>query len=228
MRARMEWAAVVDAHHHALAVLRIGDAHVARDRQRRVRRGHLVHVVDLAAGSFLPVIALAVPAGHPALAKRLQRGHRHVFLAHCLVRADWRTCAAARSSAPRRRRARGCRADTVRAVVLVVAARVDVEPQRARGTRSQAAKKIRLMIRTRLCHPRSCSAPGRRARSRGTACSCPGFSGFAAATVNGAAGSKMTRSAGAPAASLPDEMPSTRAGSEVMRASVAASDSFCA
>ena len=43
-----ERAAVVDAHDHALAGRDVGDARVRRQRQRRVRGGHRVHVVDLA------------------------------------------------------------------------------------------------------------------------------------------------------------------------------------
>src|SRR5688500_5201415 len=52
-----------------------------------MRRGHLVHVVDLAAGPFLAVIALSIPAGEAALAKLLQRSHRHVLLSQRLVGA---------------------------------------------------------------------------------------------------------------------------------------------
>ena len=70
----MEGAAVVDAHHHRLAVGEVGDAHVAGNRQRRMRRGHGVHVVGLADGGLLAVELAAVPAGDAALLVRLTRG----------------------------------------------------------------------------------------------------------------------------------------------------------
>src|SRR4051812_33993159 len=67
----MERAAIVDAYDDPLAAADMRDAHVARDRQRRVRGGHLVHVVGFAARGLLAVKLLAIPARRAALAERL-------------------------------------------------------------------------------------------------------------------------------------------------------------
>src|SRR3954470_7169196 len=82
----MERAAIVDAHHYALAAGDMRDARVAGNGQRRVRGGHLVHVVGFAARGFLAMELLAVPARRAALAERLYRGERHVLLAEHLIR----------------------------------------------------------------------------------------------------------------------------------------------
>ncbi len=60
------------------AVRHAGDAHVARDRQGRVRRGHGVHVVRLAARRALAVEAPAVPAADAALPVAACVAHRRV------------------------------------------------------------------------------------------------------------------------------------------------------
>ena len=62
-----EGAAIVDAHDDAAAVAEVGDARIARKRQRLVGGGHPVHVVGLAAGGVAAVERRAVPGGHAAL-----------------------------------------------------------------------------------------------------------------------------------------------------------------
>ena len=62
----MERAAVVDAHHGALAVVRVRHPHVGRQRQRAVRGGEIEHVVDLAARRLAPVELRAVPGSQAA------------------------------------------------------------------------------------------------------------------------------------------------------------------
>ena len=56
-------AAVVEADHHRLAVAEIGDPHVGRERQRRMRAGNGVGGEDLAVGGAAAVEIGAVPGG---------------------------------------------------------------------------------------------------------------------------------------------------------------------
>src|SRR5207245_3577927 len=65
--------AVVDAHDDRSPVAEMGHARVARYRQDRVRRGHRVHVVTLAARGALALESAAVPASESALAVGVQR-----------------------------------------------------------------------------------------------------------------------------------------------------------
>ena len=75
---------------------------VARDRQRRMRRGHRVHVVGLAARGGRAVEAPAVPAADPGLPER--RHARRPARSPCRTpgRGGWRSGAAAPPSAPHR------------------------------------------------------------------------------------------------------------------------------
>ncbi len=77
----LERAAVVDAHDHAAAVAQVRDAHVARDRQRRMRRGHREHVVDLAARGAVAVELAPVPRGGALLPEGHVGGQRRVAAA---------------------------------------------------------------------------------------------------------------------------------------------------
>ncbi len=83
-----ERAAIVDANDDAAAVGNTRDAHVARYRQRRMRRGHRVHVVAFAARCRLAVVAPSVPRSGAAYAIRRQFGHRRVGAAEHRVRAQ--------------------------------------------------------------------------------------------------------------------------------------------
>ena len=56
--------AIVDAHDDGAAVVEIGDTHIARQRQRRVRGRDAVHVVDFAVGGQPPVEIAPIPRGH--------------------------------------------------------------------------------------------------------------------------------------------------------------------
>src|SRR5687768_10273417 len=106
-----------------------------------MRRGHLVHVVDLAARSFLAVVALSIPAGEAALAERLQRSHRHVLLAQRLVGAIGELV---QRLAPRHRVGDAIEVGgwpLVRAVVLVVAPRVGARAAPGEGQASQCEEK---------------------------------------------------------------------------------------
>ena len=82
----MERTAVVDSNQDHAAVGGIPDPRVARDRQRRVRRGHRVHVVDLAARRGPAMELASVPRGQAALAERHIACRRHVVVAEHLVR----------------------------------------------------------------------------------------------------------------------------------------------
>src|SRR6267378_900753 len=82
----VERAPIVDAYHHLLAGAQTRDARVARDRQDGMRRAHRIHVVGLAARGPLTVEALAVPARHAALVKRLHGCERHILLPEHLIR----------------------------------------------------------------------------------------------------------------------------------------------
>ena len=64
--AGVERAAVVDAHDHRLAVVEVGDAREARQRQRLVRGGEGVHVVHLEVRGAAAVEFLAVVRGRAA------------------------------------------------------------------------------------------------------------------------------------------------------------------
>ena len=63
----VERAAVVDPHHHAAAVGQVGDARIAGNRQRGMRRGHRVHVVGLAARGGRAMEAAPIPAADAGL-----------------------------------------------------------------------------------------------------------------------------------------------------------------
>ena len=62
-----EGTAIVDAHHDTSAVRQVRHLHVARQRQGRVRRGHGVHVVDIAVAVRPPWKSLPIPGGDAAL-----------------------------------------------------------------------------------------------------------------------------------------------------------------
>src|SRR5207244_2668677 len=71
--------AVVDADDDAAAAGRSGHARVAGDREDRMRRGHRVHVVALAAGRGLSVKFAPVPGCDSALTVRRRRLEGNVF-----------------------------------------------------------------------------------------------------------------------------------------------------
>ena len=113
-----EGAAVVDAHDDAAAVGRVAHARIARQRQRRVRGGHRVHVVDLAVGGA-PAMELAPVPGGQARARPARRRRPAACSCGRTVRracsgrqrgsapapAPRRACAAGRwAGRPRRRR----------------------------------------------------------------------------------------------------------------------------
>src|SRR5690606_6293292 len=81
-----EGTAVVDAHDHRAAVGDVGDPHITRDRQHRVRGGHRVHVIGLAGGGRLAVITASVPGRDAARPVGFEPGHRRVAAAHDRVR----------------------------------------------------------------------------------------------------------------------------------------------
>ena len=89
--------AIVDAHDHALAGRDVGHARIRRQRQRRMRGGHRVHVVGLADRRLLAVELAAVPRRDAALLVRPQRGRRHVVLARAPCTAGWRSGASGSS-----------------------------------------------------------------------------------------------------------------------------------
>ena len=78
--------AIVHAHDNRFARGDIRHARVARQGQQRVRRAHRVHVVYLAGGGFLPVIALAVPTRHAARLVGREPGIRRVGVAEHRIR----------------------------------------------------------------------------------------------------------------------------------------------
>ena len=92
-----ERAAVVDAHDHALAGRDVGDARVRRQRQRRVRRGHRVHVVGLADRRLLAVELAAVPRRDAALPVGLAASSPARSRGRAPCTAGWRSDAAARA-----------------------------------------------------------------------------------------------------------------------------------
>ena len=77
----LERTAVVDANDHAAAIALTRDAHVARDRQRRMRRRHREHVVDFAARGAVAVELAPVPRGGPLLPEGHVGGQRGVAAA---------------------------------------------------------------------------------------------------------------------------------------------------
>ena len=194
------------AHHHAAAVGQVGDARVARDRQRRVRRGHRVHVVGLAAGGLLAVEAPAVPAADAALPERRATAReRHVVPAEHLVgtvgEAVQRLGLAAPRRESRRGSAAGCRPGrrpcSSRPWRAPAAAAVGASAETsATATAAASANASSLTPRTPRCRRRWSCARARRARSRGTACSCPGSSAPRARRASAACGSKSARSRG--------------------------------
>ena len=97
-----ERAAIVDPHHDAAAVLEVGDPGVARQRQRRMRSGHAVHVVALAGRRLLAMEFAAVPGGDALLHERRALRHRPVVVAQHAIGAVAPRYAAARPSAPDR------------------------------------------------------------------------------------------------------------------------------
>ena len=70
-------AAVIDPHDQRFAVPDIGDAGVARDRQRRMGRGQRGHVENFAIGGQPAVEIIAIPGGH-ALGAVVRVLFRHV------------------------------------------------------------------------------------------------------------------------------------------------------
>ena len=56
--------AIVDAHDHRLGIAHVGDADVARHRQRRMRRRHRRHVEDLAIRRQAAMKFITVPGCH--------------------------------------------------------------------------------------------------------------------------------------------------------------------
>ena len=117
-----------------------GHASVARDRQRRVRGGHRVHVVDLAAGGALAVELAAVPAREPALAELRARSAR----ARTPCRRRRRDCSRTGSAARRAAARPGSRSRSGGAVVagpvveVVAAAAARRWRRRRRGGRGGA------------------------------------------------------------------------------------------
>ena len=87
--------AIVDAHDDRTAVLDIGDARIARQRHRRMRRGQMRHVVDFAIGGQPAVEGVAIPGGGADLLVVL------VFLR--IVRSCRAPCRACRAGRGRRR-----------------------------------------------------------------------------------------------------------------------------
>src|SRR5208337_4235915 len=53
--------AVVYSHRHVMAILEVVNIYPSAERQRAVSGGHVVHVIDFAAGGWTPVIGMAVP-----------------------------------------------------------------------------------------------------------------------------------------------------------------------
>ena len=62
----MERSSIIDSEHNGLSSGHARDAHIARDRQRGVCRGHRVHVVALAIGRGVAVKLASVPGGESA------------------------------------------------------------------------------------------------------------------------------------------------------------------
>ncbi len=64
MAAADKRAAIVDAHHHGLAVIAVGHADLGAKWQRLMRRGHRVHIEAFAIGGQPPVETPPVIAGN--------------------------------------------------------------------------------------------------------------------------------------------------------------------
>src|SRR5512134_2914662 len=221
--AGVERSAIVDAHHHAPAVGEVGDARVARDRQDRVRGGHLVHVVLLAAGGRVAVVALAIPARRAALLEDAHLRERHVLAAHGLVGTVG--IAVQRLGLRHGVRHGGNARGIARPVVLVVAAGALLRRGAAAGDDDQRERDPPHASWTTL--PATMVARTRPASSRPRkGVFLPWLLSAAGVTRQAALGSKSTRSPGAPGSMRPEVTPRMRAGSLVMRASVCASVSF--
>src|SRR5947209_19294765 len=63
-----KWPAVSDAHFADAPVRQVGHAHKAFKRERAVRRGQFVHVVDFAVGRSTPMKRYAIPGREPFFA----------------------------------------------------------------------------------------------------------------------------------------------------------------
>src|SRR5690606_740597 len=82
----VERAAVVDPHHHRLAVVQVGDPGEARQRQGLVRGAEGVHVVHLLVGGAAAVELAAVVRGDALLDVAVRAVHDLVLLAQHRVR----------------------------------------------------------------------------------------------------------------------------------------------
>ena len=203
----------------------VGDAHVARDRQRRVRGGHLVHVVGLAARGLLAVVA-SCRTSSPCRAgvNGCTEVERHVLLAEHLVRTIGvlvQRLAARHGVGDRGRDWPAGSRPGRRPCSSRPAASAGGAARRAAGNDQRQEPGCLHPSYTTLPATIGVAHAARRARSRGTACSCPGSSAFRARRAPPPAGRRSRGRAGAPAASRPEATPRMRAGSEVMRASVA-------
>ena len=62
-----ERAAIIDSNNRRTAVIEVAHVNVDRNRQRLMRRGHAMHIVDFATGGLAPVELDTVPGGNTSL-----------------------------------------------------------------------------------------------------------------------------------------------------------------